>query len=74
MYTPIYTKQFEKDLRLCQRRGKNLEKFKIVALTKALSYAKATARHAEFSEFCPRIYAKGYGYSGIHPPIAAISI
>ncbi|MCK9304265.1 MAG: type II toxin-antitoxin system YafQ family toxin [Bacteroidales bacterium] len=31
MYTPIYTKQFEKDLRLCQRRGKNLEKFKIIA-------------------------------------------
>ena len=31
MYTPIYTKQFEKDARRCLRRGKNLEKFKIIA-------------------------------------------
>ena len=31
MYTPVYTKQFEKDLKLCKRRGKNLEKFKILA-------------------------------------------
>ena len=30
MYTPIYTKQFSKDLKRCQRRGKNLEKFKII--------------------------------------------
>ena len=28
MYTPVYTKQFEKDLKLCKRRGKNLEKLK----------------------------------------------
>ena len=33
MYTPVYTKQFEKDLKLCKRRGKNLEKFKILAVT-----------------------------------------
>jgi mRNA interferase YafQ len=33
MYTPVYTKQFEKDLKLCKRRGKNLEKFKILACT-----------------------------------------
>lgn len=33
MYTPVYTRQFEKDLRRCQRRGKNLEKFKILART-----------------------------------------
>jgi len=30
MYTPVYTKQFAKDLKRCQRRGKNLEKFKIL--------------------------------------------
>lgn len=33
MYTPVYTKQFEKDLKLSKRRGKNLEKFKILART-----------------------------------------
>ena len=33
MYTPVYTKQFEKDLKLNKRRGKNLEKFKILART-----------------------------------------
>ena len=33
MYTPVYTGQFEKDLTLCSRRGKNLEKFKILART-----------------------------------------
>lgn len=31
MYSPIYTKQFDKDVKRCQRRGKNFEKFKIVA-------------------------------------------
>ena len=31
MYTPVYTRQFEKDVRRCQRRGKNLEKFKLIA-------------------------------------------
>lgn len=33
MYTPVYTRQFEKDLKLAKRRGKNLEKFKIIAYT-----------------------------------------
>jgi len=33
MYTPIYTKQFERDIKRSQRRGKNLEKFKIIART-----------------------------------------
>jgi len=34
MYTPVYTRQFEKDAKRCQRRGKDMEKFK--ALAKAL--------------------------------------
>jgi len=33
MYTPVYTRQFERDLKLALRRGKNLEKFKIIART-----------------------------------------
>jgi mRNA interferase YafQ len=33
MYNPVYTKQFEKDIRRAKRRGKNLEKFKIIART-----------------------------------------
>ena len=33
MYAPIYTKQFEKDVKRCLRRGKNLEKFKFLART-----------------------------------------
>ena len=33
MFTPVYTRQFEKDLKLCKRRGKNLEKFKMLACT-----------------------------------------
>ena len=33
MYSPIYTKQFNKDVKRCQRRGKNFEKFKIIART-----------------------------------------
>jgi len=33
MYTPVYTKQFEKDSRRCVRRGKNMEKFKMLART-----------------------------------------
>jgi len=32
MFTPVYTKQFEKDLKQCKKRGKNLEKFKILAI------------------------------------------
>jgi mRNA interferase YafQ len=30
---PVYTKQFEKDLKRCQRRNKRIEKFKLVAET-----------------------------------------
>jgi mRNA interferase YafQ len=33
MFRPVYTKQFEKDIRLAKRRGKNLDKFKIIAHT-----------------------------------------
>ena len=33
MYVPVYTRQFEKDLKLAERRAKNLEKFKIIART-----------------------------------------
>jgi mRNA interferase YafQ len=32
MYKPVYTRQFAKDLKQCQRRGKNLDKFKIIVL------------------------------------------
>ena len=31
MYTPVYARQFERDIKLAVRRGKNIEKFKIVA-------------------------------------------
>ena len=31
MYVPIYTKQFNKDIKRSQRRGKNFSKFKIIA-------------------------------------------
>ena len=31
MYTPGYTKQFIKDVKKAEKRGKNLEKFKIIA-------------------------------------------
>jgi mRNA interferase YafQ len=33
MFIPVYTKQFEKDVRLAGRRGKNLDKFKLIART-----------------------------------------
>ena len=33
MYTPVYTKRFQKDIKRCMRRAKNLEKFKILART-----------------------------------------
>ncbi len=33
MYTPVYTKQFEKDTKRCVQRGKNMEKFKIFVRT-----------------------------------------
>jgi len=31
MYTAVYTKQFSKDVKKAQKRGKNLDKFKIIA-------------------------------------------
>ena len=33
MFTPVFTKQFEKDVKRCRRRGKNLDKFKLIART-----------------------------------------
>ena len=33
MYTPVYTNQFAKDVKRCQRRGKNLEKLKVMVRT-----------------------------------------
>ena len=33
MFIPVYTRQFERDLKLAIRRGKNIEKFKIIART-----------------------------------------
>jgi mRNA interferase YafQ len=33
MRRPVYTRQFRRDVKRCQRRGKNMEKFKIVART-----------------------------------------
>ena len=31
MYAPVYTRQFGRDLKLAVRRGKNIDKFKIIA-------------------------------------------
>ena len=33
MHTPLYTRQFDRDVRRMQRRGKNLEKLKIIIRT-----------------------------------------
>ena len=33
MYVPVYTRQFERDLKRCRRRGKDMEMFKILART-----------------------------------------
>ena len=33
MFIPVYTKQFEKDIHRIKKRGKNLEKLKIIART-----------------------------------------
>jgi len=33
MLIPVYTKQFQRDVRRCERRGKDMEKFKIVVKT-----------------------------------------
>ncbi len=32
MYIPVYTRQFEKDVKRCRRRGKDLDKFKLIVL------------------------------------------
>jgi mRNA interferase YafQ len=31
MHIPVFTRQFEKDLRRAERRGKNIDKFKTIA-------------------------------------------
>ena len=46
MYVPVYTKQFEKDVKRCQRRGKDLEKFKWLART-LLAGSKPDAIHRD---------------------------
>ncbi len=33
MYTPVYTNQFAKDIKKAQKRGKKLDKFKVIAKT-----------------------------------------
>jgi mRNA interferase YafQ len=33
MYRPVYTKQFARDVKKAQKRGKNLDKFRIIATT-----------------------------------------
>ena len=33
MFTPVYTRQFEKDIKKVKRQGKNLEKIKIIIRT-----------------------------------------
>jgi len=33
MLTPVFTKQFERDVKRAKRRGKDLDKFKIIAQT-----------------------------------------
>jgi len=33
MYAPVYTRQFERDLKLAIRRGRNIDEFKIIART-----------------------------------------
>jgi mRNA interferase YafQ len=33
MFTPVYTKQFARDVKKVRKRGKNLDKFKIIAET-----------------------------------------
>lgn len=46
MYTPVYTKQFEKDIQRCRRRGKDLGKFKRLART-LLAGQKPDAIHRD---------------------------
>ena len=33
MFEPVYTRQFARDVKKAQKRGKNLDKFKIIATT-----------------------------------------
>jgi len=33
MFKPVYTRQFARDVKKAQKRGKNLDKFKIIATT-----------------------------------------
>ena len=46
MYTPVYTKQFERDIKRCQRRGKDFVKFKLLART-LLAGQKPDAIHRD---------------------------
>ena len=48
MYIPVYTKQFSKDIKKAQKRGKNLDKFKIIAKTLLLG-EKLDAIHRDHS-------------------------
>ena len=48
MYIPVYTKQFSKDIKKAQKRGKNIDKFKIIAKT-LLSGEKLDAIHRDHS-------------------------
>ena len=48
MYIPVYTKQFSKDIKKAQKRGKNLDKFKLIAKT-LLSGEKLDAIHRDHS-------------------------
>ena len=46
MYTPVYTRQFERDIRRAEKRGKNLEKLKIIVRT-LIAGGKLDALHRE---------------------------
>ena len=46
MLKPVYTKQFEKDLKLCLKRGKDKEKIKAV-ITKLVNEKKLEARYKD---------------------------
>jgi mRNA interferase YafQ len=45
--TPVYTKQFEKDLKRCLKRNKKMEKFKLVAES-LLAGEKLDAIHRDY--------------------------
>ena len=48
MYQPVYLNRFEKDLKLMQKRGKDMNKFKILAL-KLLAGEILEPRHCDHS-------------------------